>query len=114
VITDFDTATYGDGLNPLKCCIQPLPYRSPEAILGAPWTYSTDIWNLGAMIWNLLEGKTLFDGMDPEHKKYSSRGHLGQLIGFLGCPPKELLDRGELSTRWFNEEGVFKRQNFIP
>jgi serine/threonine protein kinase len=50
VITDFDTATPGNVSHPLTHPIQPNPYRSPEVTLGAPWTYSADIWNLGVMV----------------------------------------------------------------
>jgi len=66
------------------------------------------------MLWNLLEDKTLCDGFDPERQQYTSRGHLAQLIGFFGHPPKALLDQGQLTTRWFEPDGVFKRQNLIP
>lgn len=114
VITDFDTATRGNVSHPLTHPIQPNPYRSPEVTLGAPWTYSADIWNFGVMIWDLLEGKKLCDGFDPEYNKYTSCAHLAQLIALCGCPPKELLDRGKLTSRWFESNGVFKRQNLIP
>ncbi|EGD89656.2 hypothetical protein H113_03302 [Trichophyton rubrum MR1459] len=30
--------------------IQPDQYRAPEVILGAGWTYSADIWNLGLLV----------------------------------------------------------------
>lgn len=30
--------------------IQPQIYRAPEVILGVPWTYSADIWNVGCMV----------------------------------------------------------------
>lgn len=30
--------------------IQPDDYRAPEVILGAGWTYSVDIWKLGAIV----------------------------------------------------------------
>lgn len=34
--------------------IQPRIYRAPEVILGVPWTYSVDIWNVGCMVRQLL------------------------------------------------------------
>jgi serine/threonine protein kinase len=124
MITDFDAATLGNVPHPLTHSIQPNPYRSPEVTLRAPWSYSADIWNLGIMVkldnfitgntqltsmrgqmWDLLEGKALCDGFDPEYQEYTSRAHLGQLIALCGCPPKELLDRGELSSRWFDANG---------
>jgi serine/threonine-protein kinase SRPK3 len=30
--------------------IQSHRYRSPEVLLGTPWSFSTDIWNLGLMV----------------------------------------------------------------
>ncbi|KAF8800234.1 kinase-like protein [Phlegmacium glaucopus] len=95
--------------------IQPNCYRAPEAILGAPWSYPADIWNLGAMLWDLLEGKALFDGADSAHGgEYTSRAHLAQLIGLLGSPPKELLARGTKSSLHFNASGEFMAPRSIP
>ncbi|KMU79472.1 hypothetical protein CISG_07903 [Coccidioides immitis RMSCC 3703] len=34
-----------------------------EVIIGAGWSYGADIWNLGVMIWDLLEGKNPFDSI---------------------------------------------------
>lgn len=75
-ITDFDHAVRGDGSLPLAHPIQPEPYRAPEVTLGAPWTYSTDIWNLGVMLWDLLENKKLCDGLHPHRGEFSSRAQL--------------------------------------
>ncbi|KIK04540.1 hypothetical protein K443DRAFT_646938 [Laccaria amethystina LaAM-08-1] len=100
-ITDFDTAT-------------PDPYRAPEVTLGASWTYSTDIWNLGVTLWDLLENKPLCHGLHPRHGEYSSHVHLAQLIGLLGHPRKELLNRGKYTDRYFETDGEFKSKNLIP
>jgi hypothetical protein len=32
--------------------IQPQLLRAPEVILGAPWDWKVDIWNLGALVRN--------------------------------------------------------------
>lgn len=48
MITDFGLSVEGDG--PHYGCIQAEPYRAPEVILDAGWTYSSDIWNLGVMV----------------------------------------------------------------
>ena len=48
-IADFGLAQYGTkGLQ--RHPIQPDHYRAPEVILGAGWTYSADIWNLGVLV----------------------------------------------------------------
>jgi serine/threonine protein kinase len=30
--------------------IQPDQYRAPEVILGCPWSFSADIWNIGVLV----------------------------------------------------------------
>lgn len=47
-ITDFGFAVRGDG--PHYGAIQVEPFRAPEVILDAGWSYSADIWNLGVMV----------------------------------------------------------------
>lgn len=48
-IGDFGLAQYGK--NELqRHPIQQNYYRAPEVILGAGWTYSADIWNLGVLV----------------------------------------------------------------
>lgn len=49
-IADFGLAQRGDGSQPQIYPIQPDHYRAPEVILGAGWTYSADIWNLGLLV----------------------------------------------------------------
>lgn len=51
-ITDFGLSVMGDG--PHNGCIQAEPYRAPEVILDAGWTYSSDIWNLGVLVCSLV------------------------------------------------------------
>ena len=105
VLCDFGEARHGEVENDDD--IQPDVYRAPEVILEMPWSYSVDIWNVGVMvkalfsgqgpgltivqIWDLFENEHLFDGIDPERKKYTNRRHLGEMVAFLGPPPKELL-----------------------
>ena len=40
--------------------IQPHRYRAPEVLLGCPWTYSVDIWNLGLVVSSSEEQVSLF------------------------------------------------------
>jgi serine/threonine-protein kinase SRPK3 len=50
VLCDFGSAVpVDDGLEHRED-IQPDVYRAPEVILGVPWTYSVDIWNVGCMV----------------------------------------------------------------
>ncbi|KDQ16239.1 hypothetical protein BOTBODRAFT_107233 [Botryobasidium botryosum FD-172 SS1] len=104
-IADFDAAVRGDGKQPLRHPIQPNLYRAPEVTLGAAWTYSADIWNLGMMLWDLLEAKPLCCGIDPRRNEYTSHAQLAELIGLLGPPPMELLDRGKVTAIHFEPNG---------
>lgn len=50
VLSDFGSAQFQlDGVTN-TWPIQPDCYRAPEVLLGAGWSYSADIWNLGAMV----------------------------------------------------------------
>ena len=47
VLCDFGSAKRGKYHSAF---VQPKIYRAPEVILGIPWTYSADIWNVGCMV----------------------------------------------------------------
>lgn len=47
VLCDFGSAMIGEYHS---LFVQPMIYRAPEVILGAPWTYSADIWNVGCAV----------------------------------------------------------------
>ncbi|KAI2912925.1 hypothetical protein CBS147320_10696 [Aspergillus niger] len=93
VLSDFGSAQFQlDGVTN-TWPIQPDCYRAPEVLLGAGWSYSADIWNLGAMIWELLEDKILFSNARDSNLKGTPAAHLAQMIAFLGPPPQELIAR---------------------
>ncbi|KND93789.1 Serine/threonine-protein kinase SRPK, partial [Tolypocladium ophioglossoides CBS 100239] len=68
--------------------IQSHRYRAPEVLLGCPWSYSVDIWNLGLLMWNLLEDVNLFDRPAGEDGEYDPHVHLAQMVSLLGDPPR--------------------------
>ncbi|KAI1125820.1 serine threonine protein kinase, CMGC group [Nemania abortiva] len=105
VLCDFGSAVYGDEEH--REDVQPDVYRAPEVILGAPWTYKIDIWNVGCMVWDLFEGGHLFTGQDPELNTYRSRAHLAEIMALLGQPPQQLLTQGSLTHKFFSDKGEF-------
>ncbi|OJI79948.1 hypothetical protein ASPTUDRAFT_59965 [Aspergillus tubingensis CBS 134.48] len=125
-ITDFGAATSlgtgGDdgavqlGTRP----IQPDYYRAPEVILGCGWSYSADIWNLGVMMWNILEGTELFTQLQDAEGTYLPEAYLAQMIALLGPPPKKLLVMSEsmAQVEWSpditDERGKFLDNELIP
>ncbi|PLB47751.1 kinase-like protein [Aspergillus steynii IBT 23096] len=114
ILCDFGSAVHGAQHH--SVFIQPQIYRAPEVILGIPWTFSADIWNVGCMIWDIYEGGSLFTGYDPEFQRYRSRAHIAEMINLLGPPPSSLLTRasqGELSGKFFSSDGQFLNPDFL-
>ncbi|KAI4704940.1 hypothetical protein J4E89_009525 [Alternaria sp. Ai002NY15] len=112
VLGDFGSAVRGD--KPQIHDAQPDVYRCPEVMLKTEWGHSADIWNVGAMIWDLYEDKHLFYGIDPIEKRYLTRAHLAEVVAMLGPPPRDLLERGPRSKEFFDGEGNWIAEIDIP
>ncbi|CAI6333539.1 unnamed protein product [Periconia digitata] len=112
VLGDFGSAVRGD--KPQIFDAQPDVYRCPEVMLKTEWSYPADIWNVGAMIWDLYEDKHLFYGIDPTEKRYLTRAHLAELVAMLGPPPMDMLERGVRSKEFFNGDGNWIAETKIP
>ena len=76
-------------------------------MVKAPWSYPVDIWTVGIMVWDLFEGQLLFTGQDSDGEGWSTRAHLAEIIGLLGPPPLDLLQKGVRSSEFFDEEGTY-------
>ena len=48
-----------------KTAIGTQPYLSPEIIEGKPYDYSTDIWDLGVILYEMIELKHPFMTLNP-------------------------------------------------
>ncbi|KAK4202212.1 kinase-like domain-containing protein [Triangularia verruculosa] len=105
LLSDFGHAARGDVEHDYSC--QPDYYRSPEVILEAPWSYPIDIWNIGVMIWDILQPTPLFSTQDPPRlqEDYTPRAHLASIVSLLGPPPADLLARGKHSHLVFDPTG---------
>ncbi|KAI8808417.1 kinase-like domain-containing protein [Cladochytrium replicatum] len=87
--------------------IQTRQYRSPEAILGAKYDSSADIWSLGCMIFELLTGDYMFD--PQQGQRYTKDDdHIAQIIELLGPFPKSLALKGKYSNEIFNSRGELR------
>ncbi|KAE8349566.1 CMGC protein kinase [Aspergillus coremiiformis] len=73
--------------------IQSDHYRAPEVILACGWRMSTDIWNFGVLLWDMIQGKELFSQVHDEQGRYNAKGHLAEMIALLGTPPHKLTVR---------------------
>lgn len=76
-------------------------------MVEAAWGHPVDICNVGAMIWDVFEGGHLFYGQDSSREGYTTRAHLAEVVGLLGPPPLDILERGVCSTELFSEYCTF-------
>ncbi|KAL2021638.1 hypothetical protein VTK56DRAFT_6991 [Thermocarpiscus australiensis] len=111
-LTDFGTSSWFD--KHLTEWIQPQMLRAPEVILGAEWDYKVDIWNLGLIIWELAEGRLLFDGAWTATAPYTAEAHLAQMTAVLGDIPKSLLARSKNRDPYFDTEGKLRKPSTFP
>lgn len=91
--------------------IQPTLLRAPEVLPEAPWGPSADIFNLGALIPELIIGHTLFDAHLP-NGDYSIGKHFKEMEFLLGPLPDHVKVEGnpEIVNDVFDAEGDFKDQ----
>ncbi|KAG6156055.1 hypothetical protein E4U37_000661 [Claviceps purpurea] len=95
-LADFNTCfTRPSGDRCHQGPIQSARYRAPEVLLGIPWSHKVDIWNLGLLMWNLLEDISLFDRPEiaGDDGEYDAHAHLAQIISYIGNPPELLIKR---------------------
>ncbi|PLN81850.1 protein kinase-like protein [Aspergillus taichungensis] len=109
LLSDFGEARIGKVHNGL---IQPDIYRAPEVILGLKWTSKVDIWNVGALIWDLFEDHHLLDGRGPDG--FHSDAHLlAEMIAMLGPPPAAFLHKSSYSLKYW-DSGQWKSPREVP
>ncbi|PLB43367.1 protein kinase [Aspergillus steynii IBT 23096] len=140
MLVDFGIAAKFDSDNAMGIYpIQPHHYRAPEVILGCGWKASADIWNMGTILWDMIEGEELFQQVYDNRGRYDAKAHLAEMIALLGYPPPELIARyqskrglkwptrirwqdGELSDNadqffggpFFDDNGNFLYRGLIP
>lgn len=89
--------------------IQSRFYRSPEVILGLPYSASIDMWSVGCIGAELFLGLPLFPGA-------SNYDQMARIVEGLGMPPRHMIDFGKDSRTYFArkppEQDVDDRQAF--
>ena len=77
--------------------IQSRFYRSPEVILGLPYSASIDMWSLGCIAAELFLGLPIFPGA-------SNYDQVVRIVETFGQPPKHMLDVGKDSALYFERQ----------
>ncbi|EDK43773.1 conserved hypothetical protein [Lodderomyces elongisporus NRRL YB-4239] len=76
--------------------IQSRFYRSPEVILGLPYTESIDMWSLGCIVGEFFLGLPMFPGT-------SEYNQIWKIVDMLGPPPRHMIEVGRNSMNFFNK-----------
>jgi dual specificity tyrosine-phosphorylation-regulated kinase 1 len=72
--------------------IQSRFYRSPEVMLGLPYSVAIDMWSLGCVLVEMHTGEPLFGGVDQHDQ-------MRRLVELLGLPPSEMLASAPAASR---------------
>ncbi|OMJ95069.1 hypothetical protein SteCoe_1607 [Stentor coeruleus] len=102
-LIDFGSSCYQ--YDKIYSYIQSRYYRSPEVILGIPYTSSIDMWSLGCVIAELYTGKVLLPGDNEKNQ-------LMLIIELLGLPPEYLINKSPRKKLFFNKDNTFKYTTF--
>lgn len=78
--------------------IQSRFYRSPEVILGLPYSMPIDMWSFGCILAELYTGYPLFPGENEVEQ-------LACIMEILGLPPVILLDQATRRRLFFDSKG---------
>lgn len=105
-LCDWGSASWVD--KHLTELIQPVLLRAPEVILGAPWGPPADIWNLGAVLLEVLDAVRMFDGRTRESGGiYQTKHHLEEMESLFGPFPSHILAQSDptIVAEYFDEHG---------
>ncbi|EEQ86791.2 CMGC/SRPK protein kinase [Blastomyces dermatitidis ER-3] len=112
IITDFGEARFGDEDHRGQD-IMPDVYRAPEVILKMNWDNKVDIWSIAMVFWDLVAGRTLFQARDDQ-RLLDDTLHLAEMVAIMGPPPREFLERSEMSSIWWDKNGQWRGFAPIP
>ena len=95
-VIDFGSSCFLD--ERIYTYIQSRFYRSPEIILGIPYSPAIDMWSLGCILVELFSGQPLFPGE-------SEAEQLQLIMELRGLPPKELIEMATKRKVFFDSSG---------
>ncbi|KAG6002119.1 hypothetical protein E4U21_003445 [Claviceps maximensis] len=93
-IIDFGSAC--DERQTVYTYIQSRFYRSPEVLLGLPYSSAIDMWSLGCIVVELFLGLPLFPGS-------SEYNQVSRIVEMLGNPPNWMIEMGKQAGAFFEK-----------
>ncbi|KAL1842840.1 hypothetical protein VTJ49DRAFT_4007 [Mycothermus thermophilus] len=103
-IIDFGSAC--DERQTVYTYIQSRFYRSPEVLLGLPYSSAIDMWSLGCIVVELFLGLPLFPGS-------SEYNQIARIVEMLGNPPNWMIEMGKQAGDFFEKhQDEFGRRTY--
>ncbi|KAL2752580.1 hypothetical protein ACRALDRAFT_1036473 [Sodiomyces alcalophilus JCM 7366] len=103
-IIDFGSAC--DERQTVYTYIQSRFYRSPEVLLGLPYSSAIDMWSLGCIVVELFLGLPLFPGS-------SEYNQVSRIVEMLGNPPNWMIEMGKQGGEFFEKrQDEFGRRTY--
>ncbi|KAI9481289.1 MAG: kinase-like domain-containing protein [Benjaminiella poitrasii] len=96
-VIDFGSACHE--VQTMYTYIQSRFYRSPEVLVGLPYTSAIDMWSLGCIAAELFLGLPLFPGS-------SEYNQLSRIVEMLGTPPNYMIEVGKNAHRYFDRVSI--------
>eukprot|EP01137_Pigoraptor_chileana_P020411 Opistho-2@82755 len=91
-IIDFGSSCYAG--ERIYQYIQSRFYRSPEVLLGLPYSVSIDVWSLACILVEMHIGEPLFSGQNEQDQ-------LLKITEVLGVPPAPMLEKSPRGKKYF-------------
>ncbi len=82
-------------------------YRSPEVLLGYPYSTPVDIFSCGVMFFELSTGHVLFQPEKRSNPYNRNEDHLSLIYRTTGYIPRKLIKEGKYSKHYFNRRCEF-------
>lgn len=98
-LIDFGSCCFTDSR--IYTYIQSRFYRSPEVILGIPYTVQIDMWSLGCVVAELSLGLPIFPGENEQEL-------VAMIVEVIGLPKLEYIRKGSRSGLFFEATGQVK------
>lgn len=88
--------------------IQSRFYRSPEVMLGLPYSVAIDMWSLGCILAEMHTGEPLFSGSDQFDQ-------MQKIVKLLGMVPDQMLDKAsdQIKYQFFERKKQVGREEWV-
>lgn len=96
-LIDFGSSCFEN--EKLYTYIQSRFYRSPEIILGLPYSTQIDMWSFGCLLCELYLGYPIFAGD-------SERDQLFNMFEVLGIPDRDLINASSRKSKFFDDDSI--------